>query len=238
MVGARARRTTSPPEVPVQVVLSSGFLAFAEQAGFLAALEDADVPVAGLCGTSSGALAGSLWAAGMPAEQIFIRLTERRPLHFLRPSRRPWRGAFRLDRMIAELRRDLPARFEDLSRPFGVGVMHTDGSAWLLTQGTLPEAVAASCAIPRLFEPVEMFGRSWADGGMVDRTSLEAWRTREPGPVLLHLVDASAQGRDPDPGDAVVVRSPRSGARLWSMGDARARFERTRARTAQALANR
>lgn len=225
-------------ETVVDVVLSSGFLAFAEQAGFLAALEDLGVEVDGICGTSSGALAGALWAAGMPAEQVLQRLTDQQPLRYLRPTGRFWRGAFRLDRMIFELRHDLPARFEDLERPFGVGVIDEHRRPWLLTRGPLPEAVTASCAIPRLFRPIELHGRSWADAGVVERTSLSTWRAQRGQPVLLHLIEASSQGADPDPGDAFVVRSPRSGAKLWNLGDVRSRFENARANARQALEQR
>lgn len=48
----------------------AGFMAFAAHSGFLQAVRDADVDVQGVCGTSSGALAGSLYCAGMTPEQV------------------------------------------------------------------------------------------------------------------------------------------------------------------------
>lgn len=215
---------------PVDVVLSSGFLAFAAQAGFLAAIEESGTEVAALCGTSSGALAASLWAAGMPARDVLKRLTEVAPLKQVRPSGRPWRGMFSLKPVIASLRRDLPARFEDLQRPLGVGVMDRARRPVLLTAGPLPEAVAASCAIPRLFAPVPIDGALWADGGLVDRTALTAWRARRPDTsVVLHLVDRSkGLDVDADLASVRVVRSPRSFARLWDLGDVRGAFEHSR----------
>lgn len=220
----------SQPSGPVDIVLSSGFLAFGAQAGFLAGVEDAGVEVAALCGTSSGALAASLWAAGMPAERILERLAALAPLRQVRPSGRPWRGLFSLKPVIRTLSRDLPARFEDLERPLGVGVMDLSGRPVLLTSGALPEAVAASCAIPRLFAPVAVDGVRWADGGLADRTALRAWRAMRPStPVVLHLVDRSKDGQDPaDLTGCVVVRSPRADARLWDLGDTAAAYRRTR----------
>ena len=50
----------------MDVILSSGFLAFASHIGFLRALEEADVSVDGICGTSSGALVGALWTSDCP----------------------------------------------------------------------------------------------------------------------------------------------------------------------------
>ena len=214
----------------VDVVLSSGFLAFAAQAGFLRAVEQRGLRVGGICGTSSGALAGALWAAGMPAETIFRRLTERAPLRQVRPCFRPWRGMFSLKPVIAELRKDLPARFEDLERPLGIGVMDRDRRPALRTSGPLPEAVAASCAIPWLFAAVPIDGVSWADGGLADRTALTAWRAlRSQRPTVLHLVERSkGQERSDDLTQVTVVTTPRSNARLWDLGDARARYERAR----------
>ena len=46
------------------LVLSSGFLAFARHVGVLRAVERSGQDVTGVCRTSSGALVGALWAAG------------------------------------------------------------------------------------------------------------------------------------------------------------------------------
>lgn len=205
----------------VDLVLSSGFLAFAAQTGFLQGIEQAGIEVDALCGTSSGALAGALWLAGGSAAEVGALLSERRPLAWVRPHLTPWRGALSLSPMLDELRRRLPARFEDLDRPFGVGVILPDGTHGLIRSGSLPEAVAASCAIPRLFLPVVVDGTRCADGGLLDRTAIAAWRHyRGPNETVVHLVDSPRNPGPIDlPAEAVVVRSPASGASLWSLGD-------------------
>lgn len=218
------------------IVLSGGFLAFAEQAGFLHALEDLGIRPAAVCGTSSGALAGMLWAAGMPAADILRRLTEKAPVRQLRPCRRPWRGMFSMRRVIEELSRDLPPTFADLEVPAAVGVIDPRGTPHLLAEGPLPQAVAASCAIPRLFHPVTIGGRPWADGGVVDRTALPAWRARRPDPhVLLHWV-ASSKGMEVDRAPRLtVVQSPAAGASFFHLGDVYGRYYRARAEARRVL---
>lgn len=215
----------------VDLVLSSGFLAFSRQAAFLAAVEDAGLPVDGLCGTSSGALAGALWASGLSADAVLAELTARVPLATVALHARPWRGLLSMGPVIARLRDVLPATFEALPRPFGVGVVTPAGHA-VLTSGPLPEAVAASCAIPWLFAPVDIAGVACADGGVADRTGLAAWRAhRGERPTILHLVERTSGaigGALPD--DVRVVRSPRSGAKLWSLGDIAGQFADSRAR--------
>ncbi len=233
------QRTSLPKAVRVKVdlVLSSGFLAFARQAGFLAGVEELGVKVDGICGVSSGALAGALWAAGHPAQEIAAILVESAPLWHVRPHGAPWRGLFHLDPMQARLRDLLPARIEQLQRPFAVGVMGRGGARVLLESGPLPEAVAASCAVPYLFRPVTVGGVAYQDGGAIDRTFLGPWRARRPeAPVVLHLVDGRGGEMEVPTGPGLtVVRNRRSGARLWSLGDFVGQFEEARENTLTAL---
>jgi NTE family protein len=219
------------------LVLSSGFLAFARHAGFLAAVEEVGVPVEGICGTSSGALAGALWAAGMPAREILQELCGKTPLDWARWHWAPWRGLWSLDRVVSELERRLPATFEGLPRPLGVGVATAERAHLLLTSGPLPLAVAASCAVPWMFTPVQLAGRWLHDGGAVDRTGLAAWRTHRPeARPIVHLVERTAgASKEPVLDGLVVVHSPPSGAKLWSLGDVQAAFELTRSRALQSL---
>ena len=127
----------------VDLLLSSGFLAFGRQAGFLQAIEDRGVQVEAIVGTSSGALAGSLWAAGWSAQDLLVALTERLPLASVRPSATPWRGLLSMRAVIADLADRVPERFEDLKRPFAVGVMTAEGGHRLVRSGPLAPAVAA-----------------------------------------------------------------------------------------------
>ncbi|MCB9686507.1 MAG: patatin-like phospholipase family protein [Alphaproteobacteria bacterium] len=214
------------------LVLSSGFLAFARHAGFLAAVEELRLPVDGLCGTSSGALVGSLWVAGMPARRVLELLTAHAPLAWCRPHVRVWRGLFVLDGMMEELARHLPTTIEELPLAFGAGVVAPDGHE-VVRAGRLVEAVAASCAVPWLFAPVAVGGRSCVDGARADRLGLGAWREARPDrPLVVHAIDRTGGVDAPtDLGGARLVRSARSGASLWSLGDVQRQFEESRLAT-------
>jgi NTE family protein len=223
----------------VDLVLSSGFLAFARQAGFLTAVEQSGLEVDGVGGTSSGALGGAVWASGMSAAEVGAKLSAQAPIRLFRPSWTPWRGLLSLRHVVAQLREWLPPTFEELPRPFGVGVRRPDGSAGIVTAGPLPEAVAASCAIPGVFTPVEVEGESLQDGGVVDRTALAAWTARRgPRRTALHLVARSGSGVEPEgplPDAVCIVRTARSGARFWDLGDFPAQLEEARAAAAAAF---
>ncbi len=226
---------------PHDLILSSGFLAFGRQCGFLDAVEDAvkegTFSVDGICGTSSGAMVGALWAAGWPAHRIADELGGAPPMRWMKMSWTPWRGLFGMDRVISHLGRLLPDRIEDLSVPFGVGVVGPDGKATLLTEGPLAAAVAASCAMPIVFAPVQLPGGPHHDGGAVDRIGLDAWRAwRGIRPTIVHLVQRSAGPESaPLPEDVRVVHSERSRASFFSLGDLYGQLEETRAATEKVL---
>jgi predicted acylesterase/phospholipase RssA len=218
--------------MPHDIVLSSGFLAFARHVGVLAAIEEAGVTVSGVCGTSSGALVGALWASGIRGADLAGRLSAQTPLSMMCTHARIWRGLFTMDAVIDQLADWLPPRIEDLPLPFGVGVMAPDGTAQVITAGPLPEAVAASCAIPYIFAPVDVDGISYRDGGVVDRTGLSVWRAaRGPQPTWLHLVDRTG-GAHTDmaaiPEDVQCIQTPSSGARFWNLGDFAAQVSEAR----------
>lgn len=206
----------------MDLLLSSGFLAFARHAGVLSAVDEAALPVDAVVGTSSGAMVGALWAAGHAPEVIMAELAARRPLARLRPSATPWRGALALDGVVEHLARLLPPRFAGLRLPLAVGVVDARGQHRLITEGPLPEAVVASCAMPFVFTPVSVDGVPYADGGAADRLGLAAWRAWR-GPsrrALAHHVRRT-RGVDvaADLDGVTVVQTPRSGASFWSLGD-------------------
>jgi hypothetical protein len=109
----------------------------------------------------------------------------------IRPGLRIDQGAFSLRGLVRHLRTLLPKDFADLQHPLGVGVFETSsrnayhdvngtalrGKFELITSGDLAEAVAASCAIPYIFQPIFTGSppRYFADGGFVDRSGVSAW---------------------------------------------------------------
>lgn len=136
-------------------------------------------------GTSAGALAGSLFAAGYSAARVARELSLSRPADLLSVSAQPWKGGLlSMDPVIRRLSQLLPATFEELPTEFAVGVVTRDGRHALINRGPLPEAVVASAAIPWLFSGVDIPGREslgpFRDGGCVDRIGLRVSRRTFP----------------------------------------------------------
>lgn len=247
----RARSTGGKSKPKCDVVLSSGFLAFANHSGFLQAVEESGIPIGGIMGTSAGAFTGSLYCAGYSPKEVAQVLSEVPPIKLLRWSRfPPWRGGLlTYEAVIDRLREVLPPTFEDLQCEFAVGVVDANGRHCIIDSGPLPEAVAASAAIPVVFEHVYIPGQDgnpFKDGGCVDRIGLTAWRDRrrqqlglpargseegkaaggrEPPPCLVHVMGKSSpfSGYDDAVGtgekNILVVKSPKSGVNFFSLGD-------------------
>ena len=120
-----------------------------------------------------------------------------------------------------------------------MGVQAEDGTHELIRSGDLPSAVMASCAMPYVFHAVHVDGRPLRDGGAMDRLGLDAWRAWRPDrSAIAHWVDRTA-GRDvqADLRGVRLVKTPRSGAKLWSLGDFDAQRAEARRITAAALSS-
>lgn len=235
------------------VILSSGFLAFARHIGVVRAFAAAGVRPSRISGVSSGSLIGALWAAGASPDEMLALVEEMPPLRSLR-LRFPFGGAgpglLSLDPFVQRIAARLPARIEALPVPFSVGVVRrSDSTCLLVDRGELAEAVAASCAMPWIFGPRLVEGAACVDGGARDRLFLRPLLERHASArTIVHLVEASQAGRkkrsalvDEQLGWAqgrttlTVVRTPRSGASFFSLGDVRAQVDEAEACTRAAL---
>ena len=250
VASAPANRPVKQKHGAFDVVLSSGFLAFANHAGFLQAVEDAGLDVRGVMGTSAGALSGSLYAAGYAPHEVAAELSRVAPIQLLGPGV-SWKGALSMSRVVERLRVVLPATFEELPVEFACGVVDASGRHRLIDSGPLPEAVAASAAIPVLFEPVYIPGQNggpFADGGKADRVGLRQWRARRrlkknaiPPAALVHLIERSSPFSGADDvsrmgeSNVTLVTCAKSGQYLWSLGEFDEQMERSRANAAPAL---
>ncbi len=204
----------------MDLLLSSGFLAFARHIGFLDGLQQRNIQPDAIVGTSSGAMVGALHLAGLSGDEIATTVASRAPLRDFRPSLTPWRGLFSLKQVQDKLSDVLPERFEDLPLPFAVGVVDAQGHR-LITSGPLAPAVIASCAMPRVFNAIRIDDQICYDGGALDRLAVGPWRNWRPNQDgIAHWVQRTAgQDVDVDLTGLTIVQTPRSGAKLWSLGD-------------------
>ena len=205
----------------MDLILSSGFLAFARHLGVLDAISGTGLEAEAVVGTSSGALIGALLQSGLSLSAIGRLLSEKAPIWWMRPHVKPWKGLFTPTPMVRALERHLPKNFEGLMKPLAVGVCDQAGRHQLLCDGDLMSALLASTAIPIAFPPVERHGHRYVDGGVADRTAVAAWRRWRPErTAIVHIVDRSRGREVPfDDRGSIVIRTPRANATFLSLGD-------------------
>jgi NTE family protein len=162
----------------VGLALGGGFARGFAHLGVLRVLEQHNIPVTHIAGSSVGSILGAAYASGAPLERIVECC---RGLRFRDIAR--WRvsrlGLANNQRLAGLIERVFESRqFEDLRIP--VAVVATDltsGDPVVFTQGNLVDAIRASCAFPGLFEPVEIGTRCLADGGLVAPVPTQAARS-------------------------------------------------------------
>jgi NTE family protein len=171
----------------VCMVLSGGGARALAHIGAIQALEEADVPIDAIAGTSMGALIAALSAKGVRANEIRNRmrrhLIENNPIReYTMPFVSLVRGR-KLTRMFKEACEE--ARVEDLWKTFFcVSADLTTGAAVVHRSGPLWRALRASSAIPGLFPPVMDGGQVLVDGGIIDNMPTATMRSLNRGPVI------------------------------------------------------
>jgi NTE family protein len=149
-------------------IVHVGVLRAAERRGFRPDL---------VTGTSAGAIAGALWAAGVPAERIGELLPR---IGWWRSASMPRgvRGLLGLDglqRLVADEVRGVPIeRFP--TRFAAVATELATGARVVLDRGDAARAVTASACVPALYVPVRVDGRDLVDGGLVEPVPVRAAR--------------------------------------------------------------
>ncbi|MGI9644068.1 MAG: patatin-like phospholipase family protein [Ilumatobacteraceae bacterium] len=166
-------------------VLGGGGQLGAHEVGMLQALVERGIQADVVVGTSIGAVNGALYAADPTADSVRLlaelwssggakmifgesladsaRLLAKSTTHL-----------FRNDRFRAMLADAVPDTFEDLRVPFECVAANIEtSSAHYLSSGPLVDALLASSAVPGLFQPVEIDGHHYLDGGLVNSIPLD-----------------------------------------------------------------
>ena len=179
-------------------VLGGGGLLGAHEVGMLRALAEANIKPDLVVGTSIGAVNGAFIAAdphhgaerlsdlwqGESLQVIFSETLFGRTVRLVR-SGTHLHAIEPLRKLLAD---KLPVGdFKDLKLPFHcVAASIEDATARWFESGPLVPAVMASCAVPGLLPPVEIGGRHYFDGGLVD--SIPVGRAAALGATTVYVL--------------------------------------------------
>ncbi|OEH93934.1 patatin-like phospholipase family protein [Bacillus solimangrovi] len=174
----------------IGLALGSGGARGFAHLGVLRALQDENIPIDIIAGSSMGSLIGAFYGAGHDMSRLYKLATA-------------FRRKYYLDFTVPKMGFITGNRVKDLIHIFTkgkqieeldvkLGVIATDlikGTKRVFTQGNLPEAVRASISIPGIFVPVKIDGNLYVDGGVIDRVPITT--ARELGADLVIAVDVS-----------------------------------------------
>ena len=166
---------SQPPTATLSLAFSGGGARGIAHLGVLAALDELALPVGRLAGVSSGAIAGTFYAAGFAPREIMKLLLATNFTRLTRPvfSRH---GLLGLDAVEQLIGRHLGTglTFADLRLPLTlVATDLTVGESVYFDQGPLLPPLLASSAVPILYRPVQYQGRLLVDGGLLNNLPVE-----------------------------------------------------------------
>jgi len=194
------------PDSPFTLVLSGGGLKGLAHIGVLRALEERDLVPSLVVGSSIGSLIAAAWAAGVPTPKMEARarLVRRRDVFQVARAdvafRRLLAPALYRREPLQELIDYLVGNvtFNDLPRRLLINTVDLHSGMQVmwglpgLRSTRVADAVAASCALPGIFPPMEINGRAYVDGAVVENLPVRMAASLGQGPILAINVAATS----------------------------------------------
>lgn len=155
----------------ISLVLGSGGGRGHAHIGVIRALEERDLAIVNIAGTSMGAVIGGIYAAGeLDTYTDWAYQLDKSDVMKLLDFSFTWTSIFKGERIIEVLKELVGDRqIEDLDKGFTAiaTALEEQREVWL-NSGSLFQAIRASTAVPGVFAPVELNGRTLVDGGLVN----------------------------------------------------------------------
>lgn len=169
------------------VALSGGGARGFAHVGALKALDEAGLKPDVVAGVSAGSIAGVLYAAGVPFDQMLAMFSQTKFTDFCKLSISNGEGVFSLGKFKKFIEKATGVeRLEELKIPTYIGVTDLDnGVPDEFHDGPIGERVMASCSIPIVFQPVKINGTHYVDGGVL--RNLPAWIIRDKCEKLIGI---------------------------------------------------
>jgi NTE family protein len=155
-------------------VLSGGGARGFAHLGILDALSEKGITPDIISGVSAGAIVGAFISSGKTPHETH-QILKKGNLFRYTAITLPVNGLLKLDGLHKLIEKEIPyENIEDLPVPMFVGVSNiTDGMVEYLNKGPLSRLVLASASIPVLFSPVEINGKFYSDGGLLENIPVE-----------------------------------------------------------------
>jgi NTE family protein len=153
----------------IGLALGSGGSKGLAHIGVIKVLEENNIAIDFIAGASMGAMIGGCYASGLSIEKIeevALDITWRQLLSLVDPNLK--QGLLIGEKVKAFIESHLDGKhFENCRIPFSAVATDLEtGESVVLTKGGMAEAIRASISVPLVFKPIEIDGRTLADGGL------------------------------------------------------------------------
>jgi NTE family protein len=153
----------------IGLALGGGVVLGAAHVGVLRAIEELDIEISHITGTSIGALIGSLYTFGKNCDELQEIASE---LHWLDIAGISLsRYALLSNKKMGDLILDHIGDKQIEEAKIPLAMIATDASSGekvILKEGSVAKAVTASTCLPGIFEPIQIKNRMLVDGGVVE----------------------------------------------------------------------
>ena len=158
---------------------SGGGAKGAAHCGALQALYEFGLKADMVAGTSAGSIAATMYAAGLSPVEIANNFSS---LDFrdLLGTQMPKGGVFGTKPLVKHLEKTIPYKnLEDLPvKTLVVATSIERGAVRFFEEGEIAPRVAASCAIPLIYQPLKIEGEHYVDGGVLMNLPVSALRDK------------------------------------------------------------
>ena len=182
------------PPLKIALALGGGAARGFAHIGVIKALEAQGIVPDMVVGTSAGSVVGALYASGMSGfelQNLALTMQENMLADWTLPNRGVLKGEALQDFINLKVKN---LSIQKMPKP--LGVVATDlqsGEKVLFRRGDTGMAVRASSAVPGVFQPVEISGRDYVDGGLT--SPVPAQVARSMGADFVIAVDISSVSR-------------------------------------------
>ena len=201
---SKVQPAPKPPAPKVALVLGGGAVRGFAHIGVIKTLEAHGIVPDMVVGTSAGSVVGALYAGGyggFELQKIALQLEQESVGDWVLPDR----GFIKGEMLQNFVNKALQNRtIERLNKPFAaVATELQTGEIAVFRRGNTGMAVRASSSIPGVFQPVNIGGKEYVDGGLVSPVPVKA--ARGMGADVVIAVDISGKPKSTRLSDSIDI---------------------------------
>jgi NTE family protein len=181
----------------IGISLSGGGARGIAHIGVLKALAELGIEPEVISGSSAGSIVGALYAAGLNWEEILDFVRSASLIRVLKPGMST-KGLISLSALKDHLAKYISEdSFEGLQKPLYIAISNLQtGQAEIRSSGPLFEIITASSAIPLVFNPVEINGQVYVDGGLLLNLPVEPLLSQADHVIGVNIMPQIELSRD------------------------------------------